>query len=54
MATGYVAPGMRVLGSVSDLTRAPSPPGKSGVVHDGSQFLSNFSCVVNNNNCGGH
>jgi hypothetical protein len=53
----YERPAVWELGSVRDLTLMPNPPGKTGPAHDGSQFLSNFSCVVDGNpgsNCGDH
>ena len=49
----YEPPMISDLGTVSDLTLMPTPPGKSGPLHDGSQFLSNFSCVSSDDNCGG-
>ena len=54
MDSRYEAPDMRVLGLVSELTRMPAPPGKTGTVHDSSAFLSNFSCVSGPGSCGGH
>ena len=57
MEMTYERPAMWTLGSVHDLTLMPTPPGKSGPDHDGSQFLSNFSCVVDGSpgsNCGDH
>lgn len=47
----YERPSLRFLGSVRELTL--NPPGKTGVTHDGSQFIQNFSCVESPDNCGG-
>lgn len=41
----YESPVLLELGSVRTLTQQ-SPPGKTGPVHDASQFQNNFSCVV--------
>ncbi len=52
----YESPMLIELGSVHALTQQQSPPGKSGPTHDGSQFQSNFSCVVDKgpgSNCKG-
>jgi hypothetical protein len=54
MAMTYERPVLFELGGVIELTQMPSPPGKSGVTHDGSQFLTNFSCVSGPGNCGHH
>lgn len=51
--TMYDPPMISELGTVADLTLMPSPPGKNGPTHDGSEFLSNFSCVTSDANCGG-
>lgn len=40
----YESPVLVELGSIRALTQAP--PGKTGPVHDASDFQSNFSCVV--------
>ncbi len=49
----YESPVLVELGSVRALTRQ-NPPGKNGLVHDGSQFQTNFSCVVTrDSNCAG-
>lgn len=51
----YERPTIWALGTVRELTLMPQPPGKSGPSHDGSQFLSNFSCVgKDSSNCGDH
>lgn len=52
-AAAYEAPKVWELGRVEDLTQMPTPPGKSGRTHDGSRFLSNFSCTgPGGGNCG--
>lgn len=51
----YEVPTLVELGPVRLLTQQ-RPPGKTGSAHDGSQFQSNFSCVVDTtpgSNCKG-
>lgn len=50
----YEPPMLTDLGTFVGLTQKPSPPGKQGPNHDGSQFLSNFSCVISDDNCKGN
>lgn len=40
--TDYTPPTITVLGSLSEVTLAPSPPGKTGSSHDASAFADNF------------